>query len=365
MELPTKPNDPRHPHGGPPALRPLFGTSCLFEKRAVLAESLIVVLAMTLFAWAPRAGAQDRPETPTEETVANLAAGRVVIAVVKGAILVATIENPIEADTRVPTPVVLGGLRFGVILGAVRWMSPSTQRDVARLDQDLPLLHSHLIASGPHLQDGQGGAEAGDVEAVGQGLLERLTEVAKSLHARLDMPDAEPIVELILADYLPSYGPEIWQLGYGVKQEEQRAGYWTTRVLRPSYLQFWPPEKGQPRSLVEFAYPPENPPPTLLDLLRQKDPRLEKIIASDTKLAEVASHFLQGESYKVLPDDATQFLRAALAAVAPPDARQTMAILQQESGFQWILPPPPEATQPGYQLPQRPPGAPTLNNTPH
>jgi hypothetical protein len=154
-------------------------------------------------------------------------------------------------------------------------------------------------------------------------------------------------------------------LGYGVKQEEQRAGYWTTRVLRPSYLQFWPPEKGQPRSLVEFAYPPENPPPTLLDLLRQKDPRLEKIIASDTKLAEVASHFLQGESYKVLPDDATQFLRAALAAVAPPDARQTMAILQQESGFQWILPPPPEATQPGYQLPQRPPGAPTLNNTPH
>jgi hypothetical protein len=309
--------------------------------------------------------AQDRSDTPTEETVANLAAGRVVIAVVRGAILIGTVENPIEADTRVPAPVALGSLRLGVILGAVRWTSPSTQRDIARLDQELPQLRSHLIASGPRLLDGQAGAEAGDIEAVGQGLLERLAEVARNLHAKVDMPTADPLAELILVDYLPSYGPEIWQLSYGVKQEEEQPGYWTTRVLRPSYLQFWPPEYGQPRTLVEFAYPTENPPPTLFDLLRRKDPRLEKIIASDAKMAEVANHFLQGESVKVLPADATQFLRAALSAVSPPNARQTMAILQQESGFDWILAPGPEATQPAYQSPQRPDGAPTLTSPTH
>ena len=44
----------------------------------------------------PVAHAQ-QPGTPTEEVVANLAAGRVVIAVVKDAILVGTVENPIEA----------------------------------------------------------------------------------------------------------------------------------------------------------------------------------------------------------------------------------------------------------------------------
>src|ERR1700681_1460561 len=152
----------------------VFRVSRPFHSARIAGFSLLAVLTMTSLACAPQVPAQDRSDSPTEETVANLAAGRVVIAVVRGAILVATIENPIEADTRVPTPVVLSGLRFGVILGAVRWTSPSTQRDVARLDQDLPQLRSRLIASGPHLLDGQGGAEAGDVEAVGQGLLERL-----------------------------------------------------------------------------------------------------------------------------------------------------------------------------------------------
>jgi hypothetical protein len=288
-----------------------------------------------------------------------------VIAVVKGAILVGTVENPIEADTRVPTPVEMGSLRLGVILGAVRWTSPSTQRDLARLDQDLPHLHGHLVVSGPHLLDGQGGAEAGDIEDVGEGLLERLSDVARGLHAKVDIPAGEPLADLILVDYLPSYGPEVWQLGYGVKQEEEESGYWTTRVLRPNYLQFWPPEKGQPRTLVEFSYPPGNAPPTLIDLLRQKDPHLQKIIASDPRMAAVATLFLQGDSTKILPADATQFLRAALAAVSPPDVRQTMAILVQEAGFQWILSPPSDTLPLDKPPSQRPSNAPTLNTPSH
>jgi hypothetical protein len=304
------------------------------------------------------------PGTPTEEIVANLAAGRVVIAVVKDAILVGTVENPIEEGARTPIPVPIATDRVGIVLGAVDWLSPSSHQELARLDQELPHLRPQLVAPTPHVGAVQGGDEATDIEAVGQGLLERLDQVAPQLHAKLDLPESEPLAELIVVDYLPGYGPEVWQLSYGIQQEEEDNDYWTTRVLRPTYLQFWPPEKGQPRTLVEFAYPPDNPPPTLLELLRNHDPRLEKITASDPKMAEVANRLLQGESNKISAADATQFLRAALDAIAPPNAAETMARITEEDGFSWILAPPPEPKSP--LVPQtRPEGAPTLMGPPH
>ncbi|HXY79290.1 MAG TPA: hypothetical protein VEI08_01505 [Candidatus Bathyarchaeia archaeon] len=300
--------------------------------------------------------------TPTEETVANLAAGRVVIAVVKNAILVATLENPIEAETRPPTPVPLSTARLGVLLGPVLWWSPSSKIELARLDQELPQLHSHLIANVPHLQADQGGAEATDMESIGQGLFERLNDVAQNLHSKIDVPPNEPLIQLVVADYLAGYGPEIWQLSFGIKQQEEQSGYWTTRVLHPAYLQFWPPEKGQLHTLVEFAYPPENTPPSLLDLLREKDPRLENILSADPKMAEVAGRFLQGDSAKVSAADATQFLRATLDAVAPPNAREIMASITEDNGFQWILAPPPEPKS-NLQRSGRPADAPTLQKS--
>jgi len=330
---------------------------------ALHAKWLGATLAIALSVCPLASQAQDRSDTPTDEMVANLAAGRVVIAVVKDAILVGTIENPIEAETRPPVPVDISTARLGVILGAVEWTSPSTQQEIARLDQELPHLRSRLTPSQPHLGDTVGGDEAIDIEAIGQGMLERLNDIASNLHGKIDLPANEPLAELIIADYIPTYGAEVWQLAYGIKQQEEQADYWTTRVLRPSYLQFWPPEKGQPRTLVEFAYPPESAPTTLLELLRQKDPRLDKIRASDPKMAEVANNFLQGTSNKTLAADATQFLRAALDAIAPPNARETMAIIREETGFEWILPPPPEPVHPGQKL-LRPPDAPTLVKPP-
>jgi hypothetical protein len=332
-------------------------------------HSLPIVLALVFGAclgvmplWL-RAQAQ-QPGTPTEEIVANLAAGRVVIAVVKDAILIGTVENPIEEGAHPPIPVPIATDRLGVVLGAVDWFSPSSHQELARLDQELPHLRPELVAPTPHIGAVQGGGEATDIEAVGQGLLERLDQVAPQLHAKLDLPESEPLAELIVADYLPGYGPEVWQLSYGIQQEEQDNDYWTTRVLRPTYLQFWPPEKGQPRTLVEFAYPPDNPPPTLLELLRNHDPRLEKITASDPKMAEVANRFLQGESNKIPSAEAIQFLRAVLDAIAPPNAAETMASITEESGFAWILAPPPEPKSPVVPEARRP-GAPTLMGPPH
>jgi hypothetical protein len=306
-----------------------------------------------------RVAAQATSDSPQEEIVANLAAGRVVIAVVKDAILIATIENPIEAQTRLPVPVLLGTRRVGVILGTVDWFSPSSQLELARLDKELPHLRSQTVLDTPHLHQAQAGGEATDIQSIGQGLRDRLNEIAKQMHTNLHLPPSEPIAQLIVADYLPAYGPEIWQITYALEQLPEHGDYWDTRVPRPRYLQFWPPEKGQPRTLVEFRYPPEDNSAPLIDLLRAKDPRLEKICASDAKMREVADRFLAGESGKVLAADAVQFLRAAFTAIASPKDRETMAMIAEQTGFEWLLAPPPEPKKPGQQA-EREPGAPSL-----
>jgi len=328
----------------------------MMNSRGSFAFSLLVAV---LCVFSSAAILAQENSTPTEETIANLAAGRVVIAVVKDAILVATVENPIEAQTRPPTPVPLGSARLGILLGPVNWWSPSAKVELASLDQELPRLHSRLIAHVPHMQAEQGGEEATDMESIGQGLLERLSAVAQNLHSEVDLPPDEPLLQLVVTDYIPGYGPEIWQLDYKMKQQEEENSYWTTRILRPTYLQFWPPEKGHPHTLVEFAYPPENAPKPLVDLLKEKDPRLEKVVESEPKMAQVANLFLEGESNKIQPDDATQFLRAVLEATAPPTARETMAVITEEKGCDWILPPPPEPKS-TLQQTERDPDAPSL-----
>jgi hypothetical protein len=330
-----------------------------------------MVAALLLCLAGSRTLAQGSTEGPTQEIVANLAAGRVIIAVVKDAILVGTVENPIEAETSPPTPVALSSARAGVILGSVDWFSPTSQQDLARLDTELPHLRTRLVADAPHLAGTQGGGEAADIEATGQGLFERLSAVAKGLHGKVNIPADEPLALLIIADYLPGYGPEVWQVKYEMKQVEERRDYWDTRVLRPTYLQFWPPEKGAPRTLLEFDYPPEKQSASLLEILRQKDPRLEKIRSADPRMAQLADLFLAGDGNKVLAAEATEFLRAALDAIRPPRARETIALIRQESGFQWVLPPPRETPKPAQQQAQqpseqheRPPEAPSLLKPP-
>jgi hypothetical protein len=326
-----------------------------------IAAILLLIAAVCFTFPTPPAAAQQVQDVPTEEVVVNFAAGRVVIAVVKDAILIATIENQIEPQTHPPIPVQMNGRRAGILLGAVDWFSPSSQLQLARLDTELPHLHGHFAVSGPHISQVQTTPEASDIESVGQNLFERMNVVAGNLHGKLDWPPAEPVAQLILADYVQGYGPEVWQLSFKLTQEMQRLDYYDTHISHPAYLQSWPPEKGQPHTLMEFQYPPENATPTLLDLLRRKDPRFEKICASDPKMREVADYILEGQSGKIIAADATQFLRAALAVLAPPNARQTMASIGLDTGFDWILRPPPEPKRASSQAEQeRPADAPSL-----
>jgi len=326
-----------------------------FIAVAVLSASSLVFI---LFC-SPNATAQQRQDVPGDEIIANLAAGRVIIAVVKDAILIATIENPIEPQTRLPAPVELNSRRVGIFLGAVEWISPSSQVEFARLDKDLPHLHGQVASIAPHLQQAQPTAEAADIDSIGHGVSERLNEIARNLHGRIDLPANEPVAVLILADYMEGYGPEIWQLSFTLRQSMQREDYFDTHVSLPQYVQSWPPEKGQPHTFVEFHYPPEDVVPSLIDLIRNKDAGIEKLCSSDAKMRNVRDHFLQGESIKVPAVDAIQFLRAAIGIIASPNSRQTIATISVESGFQWILQPAPEPKNPRLEK-ERPEGAPSL-----
>jgi hypothetical protein len=313
-------------------------------------HSLLFLSALSIFsAFAICSGslrAQEVTPPPSEEIVANLAAGRVVVAVVKDAIIIATVENPIESQTHPPIPVELNSRHVGVLFGAVDWFSPSSDQQFARLDRELPHLRGEVTTVDQRLDKNQPldltTSEATDLESVGQGLLQRLSRVASNLHAKVTYPPNEPIVQLILAGFVSNYGPEVWELSFNLTQEMRNLEYYDTKITRPVYVQFWPPEKNQLHTLLEFQYPPDIKLPQLLDLLKAKDPRIEKICAADPKMRDVADRFLQGDYKKILPADATQFLRAALAATTDPKSRQTMAVVDLGSGFEWVLKPPAE-----------------------
>jgi hypothetical protein len=345
--------------------------ACRRESRRFysLRRVLVFATALCLFLIAPRSlRAQQTEEAPTQEFVANLAAGRVIIAVVKDAIVIATVENPIEVQTHVPTPVAVSSLRCEILLGAVDWIAPSTQIQLARLDRELPHLRGpgRLPTSGPSLGGVQANGEATDLEGIGQALFERFNEVTKDIHAKITLPAGEPIAQLIVTGYAKDYGPEVWLLTFDVKQDVQREDYFNTHVTRPTFAQYWPPEKGQPHTLVEFQYPPEMATPTILEMLQKKDPRLDKMISSDAKMSQVAALFLAGDSKKILPVDAVQFLRAVLGAVAPETARETVSTLTEDGGLQFVLKPPAEPKAPPSTLPStatdkdRPAEAPSL-----
>jgi hypothetical protein len=339
-----------------------------FRKR--LAQPLILAFALAASALcSPLLQAQEVVEPPSEEVVANLAAGHVIIAVVKDGIIVVTVENPIETQTHPPIPVELNTRRVGVLLGAIDWFSPTSKVELARLDKELPFLRGAVAAPDRKSTQVATEGEATDLEAVGQGVLQRLNRVAANLHAKVDFPPGEPVVQLVIAGYVAEYGPEVWQLSFNLVQEMRKLDYYDTHVTRPVYLQFWPPEKAQPHTLLEFRYPASDKSPALLDLIKSKDPRIEKICMSDPKMRDVADRFLQGDYKKIAAVDATQFLRAVISATTAPNARQTMATVSPETGFEWVLKPPAEPKSAAAQEAEKagkelPPEAPSLLHAP-
>jgi hypothetical protein len=279
----------------------------------------------------PRAGAQ---EPANEEVVANLAAGRVAVLVTKSSIVIATAESKVEAGTLPPLIVPLGSFRAAVLLGPAEWMWPGGARPATRMDAEMrraPSTRSHGNSKSI-------GTEGSDIEDLGLAFLEPLRAMAGQLHGRLRLNPQETFVEVLLADYANGYGPEVWSLRYHAEQVALRGEYYQTRVHRPEYIQLYPPDKGQPKTLVEARYPEDTPgEPPLLDLVRGNDPRLAALRQADAGLGSAAAHIEKGDSPHIRDADGVEFVRAAQQSVVPREARQMIAVISEKEGFQWVL----------------------------
>jgi hypothetical protein len=334
------------------------------KREAASHKSLGVALAVFL---AAAVGfvlhAAPAPQTASQQTngeiVATLATGHVVWCVTKDAILVAALGGGGEQGSHLPVILPISSFRVGVLLGAMDWNQGSVGKSV-RLDAELPQVTSNATRRpAPTQKDLSSPNDLSDIEQIGVGVLEMLRPLVGQLHRKLDLAPNEPLVELLLADYVENYGPEIWSLQFRIQQQTLGSDYWDTRILRPSYYQLYPPEKGSARTFMEVQYPPSLPTLGLVERLAQNDPSVERI-RSDSPVAEQAmAAIADGHSDKALAEPVSDFLRTILPTVTDAQAGFILAKLDARQGFQWLLPPT-EAPPPPAQTKPSEPGAPSL-----
>jgi hypothetical protein len=294
-----------------------------------------------------------------DEIVANLAGGRAIIHVAGDFILFAAIDHPLESTSVPPRVAEIDSRHVAIFFGAAEWQVPAQPRPI-RLDHDIP----HIYAKDPRYQS-PGEAES-DLEQIGLGFLEKLRPLVAQLHHKIDLKPDEPLLELVLLGYGPQgYGAEVWLVEYYVEQQviSSNNDYLQTRVLRPRFTQLYPPEKKQPKTLLEVRFPANSPDIPLQGLIQQNDPRIARLRSSDARFSKVIEHIDRGEAQKADPKDAADFLRAAVPLLAG-DAKFIMGQIADNGGFDWIVPP----DEPIEKRPEdkdRPPDAPTLRKRPN
>lgn len=316
------------------------------------ALALLSVLPLTLAAQENQGG----------EIVANLATGRVVFCVTHDAIIVAATSGGGEVGSRPPAVLPVSSGRIGVLLGAIDWTAPDTAK-ATRFDAELPAVAAKALRR-PSQKPAE---EPSEIEDIGVGMLELIRPLVDQIHHKLDLAPDEPLVELILADYVQNYGPEIWNLQFRVRQENLANDYWQTHVLRPAYVQLYPPEKGQSRTFVEADYPANIPQLRLAERMAQSDPQFDRIAHSSRDVSEAVAFISGGNSTKARSSPTADFMRAAIPLAGGNEQNLVMALLDMDRGFQWLLAPrepiPQSKTQtpPGQTQPSEP-DAPSLRN---
>jgi len=279
-------------------------------------------------------------EGSDQEIAVDLAEGRVVICATKDAIILAAMDAHGEAGSLPPAIAILSAERIGVMMGAVEWVQPDSKDKPIRLDDEFRGLIAAALNTGGQKNNG---FSTTDIESIGIAVLERVRVLAALLHHKINLGEDEPLIRIVLAGYVRDYGPEAWTIDYHIRQDDLGNDIWRTRVLRPSYNQLYPPEKGQPKTFMEVRYPPENRAngePELLDLLQQNDSRLTQFRAANEIQAKSVTLAVEGQSQKADAVNVVNFMKAALPAIAPPETKLTMAKVEYDGGFQWILQPP-------------------------
>ena len=310
---------------------------------------LPVFICVHLWILSPPAIAQDAGD---QEVAVNLAEGRVVICATKDAIILAAMDAHGEAGSRTPEIAILSAERIGVMMGAVEWVQPDSKDKPIRLDDEFHRLIAAALNTGPQKDRG---FQTSDIESIGIAVLERVRVLAGLLHHKVNLGEDEPLIRIVLAGYVRDYGPEAWTIDYHIRQDALGNDIWRTRVLRPSYNQIYPPEKGQPKTFMEVRFPPENRAkgePELLDLLQQNDSRLTKFRAANEIQAKSVTLAAEGQSQKADAASVVNFLKAALPATTPAETKLAMAKVDYDAGFQWILQPPKAPAPPPSETPQ-------------
>jgi hypothetical protein len=313
------------------------------------ALSLSVFICVHLWILSPSAFAQ---ESKDQEVAVNLAEGRIVICAAKDAIILAAMDVHSEAGSHAPEITILSAERIGVMLGAVEWVQPDSKDKPIRLDNEFHSLIAAALNNGGKKDEA---FRASDIESIGIAVLERVRVLAGMLHHKINLGGDEPLIRIVLVGYVRDYGPEAWAIDYHIEQDALGNDIWRTRVLRPSYNQLYPPEKGKPKTFMEVRYPPENRAtgePELLDLLQQNDSRLTKIRAANEIQEKSVTLAVGGQSQKADTASVVNFLKAALPAITPPETKLTMAKVDYDGGFQWIIQPPKAPAPPPSETPQ-------------
>jgi hypothetical protein len=319
-------------------------------------RALLILVILLTFTALPGSAQED-------EIVANLAGGRVILHVAADGIVFGAIDHPLEAKSVPPRVAAIGYAHVGIFFGASEWQIPAQPQPI-RLDRDI----SEIRPSNTRNTYRPPGSGEADLELIGTGFLEKLRPLVSQLHHKIELKPDEPLVEIVLVGYAPqAYGPEVWLIDYHAEQQSVSAkgDFWQTRILRPSFNQLYPPEKHQPKTLVEVRFPETLQEVPLTGLFQQNDPRITQLCASDARFRRTVELIEKGQANKVPMEEAGDFLRAVLPFVAG-NAHFVEGQVGENGGFQWIVPPeePREKAQRGEDK-DRPADAPTLMRKPN
>ena len=298
----------------------------------------------------------------SDEIVTSLSGGRVILHVAKGSIFFAAIDQPVEPGASPPRVVNLDGQHVAVLFGATEWRSLADPKPI-RMDRNF----QRVSGQDPRYAGSYNGEADPDLELIGVAFLEKLRPLVSQLRRKIDFPADQPFFEMVVIGFGPqNYGPEAWTVEYRITQEllSTRENYWQTRILRPRFTQIYPPEKHQPKTLVEAAFPADSQDPTLQTLLEGNDPRFASF-RSDVNLSKALNLIIKGQAQKVEPKDATELLRAAVPMLYPKQ-RFFLGKMEDQAGFSWILPPEEsvEKAEKEKEDKNRPPEAPSLRKRP-
>lgn len=292
------------------------------------------------------------------EIVANLAGGRVIVHVAKDEIVFAAIDHPIEANSIPPRALSIDSGHIGVLLGASEWRHTADPVPL-RLDKDFARIGGTSPYYAPNPDE-----IAPDLDTMGVAFLERLRPLVSQLQHKIDFPADEPLFEIVVIGYLHDYGPEVWTIEFRIQQEEiaTRGDFWQTRLLRPRYTQLYPPEKREPKTLVEVRYPANMEGPTLLQLIKGNYPDFDDLAKGQPRFLKVLEDIDRGQANKAAPQDAADFLRAAVPIIAGKS--KYFIGTATERGFDWVVPPD-EPVEKAKEDKNRPPEAPSLRRKPN